>query len=441
GGPIGRRGAARGGGGGRGRRAPARGGGVDGCAEAAEALAGGGAPGRRWRLLYVAGAGDVSKARKALQGLGSGGAAGQYVDGLVSAVQRFDAASEENENGIFGGKLKESLEMTIVVAIGGGELLEELRTAKEIQGAPAPTGRTWAPRGQSTEAADGGTEALWDRWSPQGHGDEGGKQGARAERGQWQQEPWWSQPGWGQPGWGQPSWSQPGWSSGSGWDAASSWWQGQEGWAAQDQVSSAPEPEQGGGLAQGAPHARTALSRAAVAFEPEEPPGPAAATAAGPAQEHAAEPAVAAAPAAGSRGEGAQSREEMKQALFGRLDANGDGLLLSPELWPYAVKTGFDGSEAEWAEEYAMLCRDMGRHVAEGLSALDFFKMLDDDSAEGCYCDDEELRSLLVEIAEPTAVPDHAAGQEAPRESSKEEEVQSREEMKQTLFRRLDTNS
>ncbi|CAK0870629.1 unnamed protein product [Prorocentrum cordatum] len=137
--------------------------------------------------------------------------------------------------------------------------------------------------------------------------------------------------------------------------------------------------------------------------------------------------------------EGLQGRDEMKQRLFRRLDTNHDGLLLSPELWPFVVRTGFDGSEAEWEEEYAMLCRDMGRSVAEGLSASDFFKMLDDDSSQGCYCEDEELRSLLVEIGAVAA--DDAAGQEAPGQSSQEEEVQGREAMKQTLFRRLDTNS
>ena len=86
-----------------------------------EELAGGGPPGQRWRLLYTAGADAVSAARKAppLACRAASSASwqdglseavlpwtklkhGLYVDQLVTAIQRFDSSTFENENGIFG---------------------------------------------------------------------------------------------------------------------------------------------------------------------------------------------------------------------------------------------------------------------------------------------------------------------------------------------------
>ena len=83
-------------------------------------LAGGGPPGQRWRLLYTAGADAVSAARKACRSASSGSSPswqdslseavlpwtklkhGLYVDQLVTAIQRFDSSTFENENGILG---------------------------------------------------------------------------------------------------------------------------------------------------------------------------------------------------------------------------------------------------------------------------------------------------------------------------------------------------
>ena len=83
-------------------------------------LAGGGPPGRRWLLVYTAGKDAVKEARQRRKD-GRGGAAapwltslqrrllpwthladGLYVDELLTAVQRFDETSGENENGVFG---------------------------------------------------------------------------------------------------------------------------------------------------------------------------------------------------------------------------------------------------------------------------------------------------------------------------------------------------
>lgn len=71
-----------------------------------ELLAGGGSPGRRWRLVFVANKDSVRAARNAATGAKGPTAAGPfgslYVDGLATAVQRFDSETMENENGFFG---------------------------------------------------------------------------------------------------------------------------------------------------------------------------------------------------------------------------------------------------------------------------------------------------------------------------------------------------
>eukprot|EP00747_Dinoflagellata_sp_TGD_P171040 gnl/TRDRNA2_/TRDRNA2_204084_c0_seq1.p1 gnl/TRDRNA2_/TRDRNA2_204084_c0~~gnl/TRDRNA2_/TRDRNA2_204084_c0_seq1.p1 ORF type:complete len:346 (+),score=53.19 gnl/TRDRNA2_/TRDRNA2_204084_c0_seq1:99-1136(+) len=84
-----------------------------------ESLAGGGSPGRRWRLVYAAGKDAVVAARKSrkesveqtptawMRGLAEVVApwtklkGGVYLDDYVTAIQRFDAEKLENENGIF----------------------------------------------------------------------------------------------------------------------------------------------------------------------------------------------------------------------------------------------------------------------------------------------------------------------------------------------------
>ena len=112
-----------------------------------EALAGGGSPGRRWQLIYVAGKDALMTARKQQQQqqrkqqqhegqpqqrestfrappswtdeLGEALLPwtrlkhGLYVDGYVSAIQRFDGSRHENENGVFGVMGQEWLRFTV----------------------------------------------------------------------------------------------------------------------------------------------------------------------------------------------------------------------------------------------------------------------------------------------------------------------------------------
>jgi len=97
-----------------------------------ENLAGGGSPGRRWKLVYTAGKDAVVEAR----GIGKrrGGSEnsektlvaavakakaalpwsrGVFVDSYLSAIQRFDAAAFENENGVFKVLGSEEVRFTV----------------------------------------------------------------------------------------------------------------------------------------------------------------------------------------------------------------------------------------------------------------------------------------------------------------------------------------
>jgi len=84
-------------------------------------------------------------------------------------------------------------------------------------------------------------------------------------------------------------------------------------------------------------------------------------------------------------------------AVFRACDADGDGLLCREELRTFAGYVGFDGTAAEWEEEYACLCRDNGGDT-RGLDSKLFSKLVNDSSNDGCYCTDEELRKMLRQL-------------------------------------------
>lgn len=105
--------------------------------------------------------------------------------------------------------------------------------------------------------------------------------------------------------------------------------------------------------------------------------------------------------AAGSAAKAAEAgapglqRAQLKATVFEMLDEDGDGYLYCPELRRFAAKFGFDGSDAEWEQEYEMLCTELGCQAVEGLTLRAFSRMLDDES--GCYLSDEELIEMLGE--------------------------------------------
>lgn len=88
-------------------------------------------------------------------------------------------------------------------------------------------------------------------------------------------------------------------------------------------------------------------------------------------------------------------RAELKAMVFYTLDKDGDDFLYDGELRAFATKFGFEGSNAEWIEEYQGMCAELNCSPAQGLDMQAFSRMVDD--PEGCPLNDAELASLLSE--------------------------------------------
>lgn len=70
----------------------------------------------------------------------------------------------------------------------------------------------------------------------------------------------------------------------------------------------------------------------------------------------------------------------------------GKGCLGSEEMLIFAKLTGFEGSAADWQEEFQSLCQELG---AQGIDLATFSRLVDDASEQGCFCTDEELRNII----------------------------------------------
>lgn len=90
-------------------------------------------------------------------------------------------------------------------------------------------------------------------------------------------------------------------------------------------------------------------------------------------------------------------RPVLIKALFRTCDRDGDGRLNSKEMGSFARRTGFQGDDFEWVEEFAIMCQDQGGLVSTGFTLEMFTRLVNDDSGDGCYCDDDELRAMLSE--------------------------------------------
>ncbi|CAE7456648.1 unnamed protein product, partial [Symbiodinium microadriaticum] len=53
-------------------------------------------------------------------------------------------------------------------------------------------------------------------------------------------------------------------------------------------------------------------------------------------------------------------RRDLIEAVFSSLDKTRKGYLTAADMRPFAEQTGFSGSDHEWQEEFALLCRDRG---------------------------------------------------------------------------------
>lgn len=88
-------------------------------------------------------------------------------------------------------------------------------------------------------------------------------------------------------------------------------------------------------------------------------------------------------------------RKEMVQAIFKLCDLDKNGLLNEQEMMQFAIQTGLgETDEAGWKDEFSLLCMDNGADPAQGISVQLLEKMVSDQGESGCYCTDDELRSI-----------------------------------------------
>jgi len=87
-------------------------------------------------------------------------------------------------------------------------------------------------------------------------------------------------------------------------------------------------------------------------------------------------------------------RAELIKAAFRALNVSGSGYLSAAEMKPFAEATGFSGSDREWQEEFDLLRKDCSASPM-GISFKDFEHLANDESEDGCYCEDSQLRVLV----------------------------------------------
>lgn len=115
-------------------------------------------------------------------------------------------------------------------------------------------------------------------------------------------------------------------------------------------------------------------------------------------------------PAVQSRVQPSQSaqpggRPDLIRAVFEAADRNRNGVLDAQEMRNFAQIMGFDGGEAEWAEEFATLCSWHGEVGRDSIDLPLFTVLVNDSSDNGCYCTDEELGAIRRKLGLQTARP------------------------------------
>lgn len=93
-------------------------------------------------------------------------------------------------------------------------------------------------------------------------------------------------------------------------------------------------------------------------------------------------------------------RRQLTEAVFRRLDANGNGVLDSRELGVFAGLTFFESTcgDDEWLEEYGAICLELNRNPEQGLDLAAFADLVDEVVEGGWHCTDSELQGLLAEF-------------------------------------------
>lgn len=100
----------------------------------------------------------------------------------------------------------------------------------------------------------------------------------------------------------------------------------------------------------------------------------------------------------GARRAAESTRLQLQRAIHRECDVDGDGFLRCEELRNFASETGFDGDDEEWASEYKSLCNGRGVDDTVGFNEAEFAAVVDDGTATGVYCTDEELQAAFARL-------------------------------------------
>jgi len=98
-------------------------------------------------------------------------------------------------------------------------------------------------------------------------------------------------------------------------------------------------------------------------------------------------------------------RAKLIQDIFCACDCEDTGRLRSAEMRAFASFSGFNGSTADWTQEYRMLCGDRGCKPEEGFDCKKFTELIDENSDVGCYCTDEELQTIHAKLVKVCPLP------------------------------------
>ncbi|CAK9015772.1 unnamed protein product [Durusdinium trenchii] len=93
----------------------------------------------------------------------------------------------------------------------------------------------------------------------------------------------------------------------------------------------------------------------------------------------------------------ADERVQLIEQVFNTLNRSCTGYLNASEMRPFANRTGFDGTDAEWRQEFELLQKECGSNT--GISLHHFQRLANDSSDDGCYCSDQDLRGLLQSMS------------------------------------------
>lgn len=111
------------------------------------------------------------------------------------------------------------------------------------------------------------------------------------------------------------------------------------------------------------------------------------------------EVAAAAAPVPAAASPDGADRTQLIGDVFRVCDRDGDGRLSSSEMRPVAELIGFEGDDASWQNEFTLLLQSHeSGWGAGGIGLALFTQLVNDESEDGCYCTDEELKILLTRL-------------------------------------------